>query len=419
MRNFLRYFPDVPEAKTECIACPKCPVGTGLTPLCGSIISNYTAIKCEPCTENETFSNTHSIESCRSCHDCGLRNIIQQCTPDQNRKCGNKCPERHFLDDNGFCQECYFCCPNVHESARLKRCKDIGMSREWQCLETHQNRLCKEIRETVENATKTATYDVTTPTPLADPLAYDLNLNLTGRASTKDTKKPVFKSEEKHLPPATTKTVVDKRSPKEEGGKVSTTSVTLIAIGATTLAFLMGAVIYFCCKCSHPDVTNPNECMPLKDMKGSDGRDGSTETVEDVLEADEQKEFLTGELRQDQPKIDLIPSDCKVSEMSQLHNHENQILLHHVQKKLDHLEKQSKKNWRSVGQILKVSQEDLDLIETDYKAGRSPTESLLGKLSTFSAVPSMRRFVEALVACDRYDVANNICNWPWDLRTVQ
>ncbi|XP_022808913.1 uncharacterized protein LOC111345884 [Stylophora pistillata] len=159
--------------------------------------------------------------------------------------------------------------------------------------------------------------------------------------------------------------------------------------------------------------------MPLKDMKGSDGRDGSTETVEDVLEADEQKEFLTGELRQDQPNIDLIPSDCKVSEMSQLHNHENQILLHHVQKKLDHLEKQSKKNWHSVGQILNVSEEDLDLIETDYKAGRSPTESLIGKLSTSSAVPSMRGFVEALVACNRYDVANNICNWPWDLRTVQ
>ena len=105
--------------------------------------------------------------------------------------------------------------------------------------------------------------------------------------------------------------------------------------------------------------------------------------------------------------------------MSQLHNHENQILLHHVQKKLDHLEKQSKRNWRSVGQIFNVSGEDLDLIETDYKAGRSPTESLVGILSTFSTVPSMRGFVEALVACNRCDVANNICNWPWDLRTVQ
>ena len=115
--------------------------------------------------------------------------------------------------------------------------------------------------------------------------------------------------------------------------------------------------------------------------------------------------------------IELL--DCKVSEMPQLRNHENQSLLHYVQRMLDPLEKQTKKNWRSVGQILNVSEEDLDLIETDYKAGRSPTVSLIDKLSTFPIVPSMRSFVEALVSCKRYDVATNICNWPWELRTIQ
>ena len=105
--------------------------------------------------------------------------------------------------------------------------------------------------------------------------------------------------------------------------------------------------------------------------------------------------------------------------MPQLRNHENQILSHYVQRMLDPLEKQTKKNWRSVGQILNVSEEDLDLIETDYKAGRSPTVSLIDKLSTFPIVPSMRSFVEALVSCKRYDVATNICNWPWELRTIQ
>ena len=105
--------------------------------------------------------------------------------------------------------------------------------------------------------------------------------------------------------------------------------------------------------------------------------------------------------------------------MPQLRNNDNQILLHYVQRMLDPLEKQTKKNWRSVGQILNVSEEDLDLIETDYKAGRSPTVSLIDKLSTFSIVPSMRSFVEALVCCKRYDVATNICNWPWELRTIQ
>ena len=115
--------------------------------------------------------------------------------------------------------------------------------------------------------------------------------------------------------------------------------------------------------------------------------------------------------------IELL--DCKVSEMLQLRNHENQSLLHYVQRMLDPLEKLTKKNWRSVGQILNVSEEDLDLIEIDYKAGRSPTVSLIDKLSTFPIVPSMRSFVEALVSCKRYDVATNICNWPWELRTIQ
>ena len=111
--------------------------------------------------------------------------------------------------------------------------------------------------------------------------------------------------------------------------------------------------------------------------------------------------------------------DCKVSEMPQLRNHKNQILLHYVQRMLDPLEKQTKKNWRSIGQILNVSEEDLDLIDTDYRAGRSPTVSLIDTLSTFTIVPSMRSFVEALVACNRYNVAINICNWSWELRTAQ
>ena len=115
--------------------------------------------------------------------------------------------------------------------------------------------------------------------------------------------------------------------------------------------------------------------------------------------------------------IELL--DCKVSEMPQLRNHKNQILLHYVQRVLDPLEKQTKKNWRSVGQILNVSEEDLDLIDTNYRAGRSPTVSLIDTLSTFTIVPSMRSFVEALVACNRYNVAIDICNWPWELRTIQ
>ena len=128
------------------------------------------------------------------------------------------------------------------------------MGRDWQCLESHENRLCKKIRETVENATST-TPEVTTPTPSADLRpASDSDLNLTGMVSSKeDIREPVLKSEKNNSLPATTKTGTDKRSTKEEGETVTSTSIALIAIGAATLVFILGAIIYYCWKRSHSD----------------------------------------------------------------------------------------------------------------------------------------------------------------------
>lgn len=70
----------------------------------------------------------------------------------------------------------------------------------------------------------------------------------------------------------------------------------------------------------------------------------------------------------------------------------------------------TRKTWRSVGQALKVSIKDLDLIETEYKTGKSPTEVLITKLKTFSKEPTLREFVQALITCERNDVASYICN---------
>ena len=74
------------------------------------------------------------------------------------------------------------------------------MGKDWQCLESHENRLCKKIKEAVENATST-TPEVTTPTPSADLRpASDSDLNLTGMVSSKeDTREPVLKSEKKQF----------------------------------------------------------------------------------------------------------------------------------------------------------------------------------------------------------------------------
>ena len=81
-----------------CIPCPECPEGLGLNIQCGSSITDDTKIECVQCKENVTYSNSHGVESCKPCQDCGLRNVLQECTSDQNRKCGRKCPKGYFFD---------------------------------------------------------------------------------------------------------------------------------------------------------------------------------------------------------------------------------------------------------------------------------------------------------------------------------
>jgi len=99
--------------------------------------------------------------------------------------------------------------------------------------------------------------------------------------------------------------------------------------------------------------------------------------------------------------------------MEQLHDDEGYLMLFYIQTKLDALGTSNRKTWRSVGQVLQVSSDHLDMIETDYMARRSPTESLLLLLKTREKEPTMREFVKALITCGRHDVAHLICNWPW------
>ena len=131
-------------AEIECKKCPECPEGQGLTPQCGNRVPRDTIIECTLCETNVSYSDSHGIESCKPCQECGLKNILEHCTPDKNRKCGTKCPQGYFLDDNHTCQECYFCCGGVSDAQRRQGCIDIGMNRNWQCEKNEQNRHCKE-----------------------------------------------------------------------------------------------------------------------------------------------------------------------------------------------------------------------------------------------------------------------------------
>ena len=166
-------------------------------------ITQYTTIRCEACQQGKTFSDRHGVESCKPCHDCGLKNVIQQCTPTQNLKCGTECPERHYLDNKGFCQECYFCCPSVNETGRVKKCKEIGMGEDWQCLKNHQNKLCKEA---LENSTE-ASVDTTNATAVTIP-DHNFKANKTESTSSDNVREPTSSPENVTLDGSRTPSII-------------------------------------------------------------------------------------------------------------------------------------------------------------------------------------------------------------------
>ena len=145
------FYPTDPGAAPTCERCLKCTRGQGLTPQCGSRVPNDTKIKCIQCQANVSYSNSSGIESCQPCQECGLKNVIQDCSPKKNRICGTECSKGYFLDDNHICQECYFCCDSVSEAQRRQGCKKIGMDRDWQCEKTTQNQRCYGDRKKVIN----------------------------------------------------------------------------------------------------------------------------------------------------------------------------------------------------------------------------------------------------------------------------
>ena len=186
------YYPTDPEAENTCVECPECPEGQGLTPQCGSKVPNDTKIECIQCQANVSYCNSHGIESCKPCQDCGLKNVIRHCSPEKNRICGTKCPQGYFLDHNDICQECYFCCDSVSEAQRRQGCKDIGMSRDRQCEKTRRNQRCyKNLKKVTTSPTSTkstigtAPHDHNAMTKKHSQLQVQVNVNSTENLPTK------------------------------------------------------------------------------------------------------------------------------------------------------------------------------------------------------------------------------------------
>jgi len=435
----IELYDPIDPAKTICRICPECPEGQGLTPQCGSMVRNDTKIECLQCQANVTYSNSHGIESCKACHECGLKNVIQHCTPDKNRKCGTKCPQGYFLDDNHICQECYFCCDSVSEAQRRQGCKDIGMSRDWQCEKTEQNRYCKDQLAFKKVTPKPTDTEPTVPpnhntmtekhvkTQVHDKFATTLphepgnNLTrsqiLSGDGSThttiQGTGNLTVLAESDNSANAAQSTKKDEE--KEEHGAVSlrvVLGVVIIIFIISTLALMTSKRVHQFCQFSRTtqrNLADNGELIPLNSICGH--TDSGRASPQDNNVTTEEQEECGKEVCKPNPAE--IPTDCRISEMEQLRDDEGYLMLFYIQKKLDPLGTSNRKTWRSIGQVFQVSSDDLNMIETEYIARRSPTESLLELLKNREKEPTMREFVQALIICDRYDVAHVICNWPW------
>ena len=104
--------------------------------------------------------------------------------------------------------------------------------------------------------------------------------------------------------------------------------------------------------------------------------------------------------------------------MGKLRGHDKQLMLFYVQSQLDVPGTIQVKTWHSVGLALNVDTGVLKGIETCYRSQQSPTYSLISYLETLGEKePSMRDFVDALLQCNRYDMAKKICDWPYLLAT--
>ncbi|XP_078358219.1 uncharacterized protein LOC144642967 [Oculina patagonica] len=367
--NFVIIFPHVSGAKPGCRPCPDCPVGQGVSPQCGSRITNETRIECKQCLANENYSDSHGIGSCKPCNECGLKNVIQNCTASQNRKCGKDCPKGYFLNDNDDCQE------------------------EATSEPTGTKPTSTAVHNTTDEKSKTQVYNAT-----ALPAKKSSNSEMTPTAG--------LENRELTTPPPPTANDLQFAGDQKERTVGETTFIVVVAI--LVLVVIVTAVLapIICWVRSRTESVafggSAGENVQLTSRELNDS-EGSTQ-VDDVLDTEVAEPI----------NVELIPADYHVSDMESLCDDDNQPMLFYVKSELDAIESVSRKTWRSVGQALKVSSTHLDLIETEYKSGGSPTEILIKKLKTRSKEPTLREFVQSLVACERHDVASYICNWPWE-----
>ena len=97
-KDFTLHDPNNPDAQETCKRCQTCPPGQGLVKQCGSKVPYGTFTGCKPCVYNETYSDKKDTSHCKPCNQCGLRTVLQRCTPWQNSRCAATCRSGYIMD---------------------------------------------------------------------------------------------------------------------------------------------------------------------------------------------------------------------------------------------------------------------------------------------------------------------------------
>ena len=97
-KDFTFYDLKNPDAQQTCKRCQTCPPGQGLVKQCGSKVPYGTFTGCKPCVYNETYSEKKDTSHCKPCNRCGLRTVLQRCTPWQNSRCAATCRSGYIMD---------------------------------------------------------------------------------------------------------------------------------------------------------------------------------------------------------------------------------------------------------------------------------------------------------------------------------
>ncbi|XP_048587110.1 tumor necrosis factor receptor superfamily member 10B [Nematostella vectensis] len=131
---------------TSCVNCPKCPIGMGLSPQCGSYVDSSVRIECVPCVSGVSYSTSSDISSCSPCSICGEnQENLRPCTVDRNSACG-KCKRGYYQEPIVYdCWPCSKCCPNSTDDDLVPACLDQGLPRERSCTLDTRNRNCPEV----------------------------------------------------------------------------------------------------------------------------------------------------------------------------------------------------------------------------------------------------------------------------------